>query len=143
MGCILTGIFADTAVVQMAGDPAIKGGWINGNVINSKFLEWIKIQNRRKLFTLKFMQILYQLLSAVVAGVWSFVLTFVILQILGLIPFLRLKLTEQEEELGSDWVELGEFAGKLSTPIINSCRIGVSHSSYFKKKIKRGPPSWA
>jgi Amt family ammonium transporter len=58
------------------------------------------------------MQILYQLLSSVVAGAWSFVLTLIILQILGTIPFLRLKLTEQEEALGSDWIELGELASK-------------------------------
>lgn len=58
------------------------------------------------------MQILYQLLSSVVAGAWSFLLTLIILQILGIIPFLRLKLTEQEEALGSDWIELGELASK-------------------------------
>lgn len=58
------------------------------------------------------MQILYQLLSSVVAGAWSFVLTLIILQILGTIPFLRLKLTEQEEALGSDWIELGELASR-------------------------------
>lgn len=47
-----------------------------------------------------------------VAGAWSFVLTLIILQILGTIPFLRLKLTEQEEALGSDWIELGELASR-------------------------------
>jgi ammonia channel protein AmtB len=45
------------------------------------------------------MQILYQLLSIVVASVWSFVITFIILQFIGLIPFMRLKLTEDEEEM--------------------------------------------
>lgn len=58
------------------------------------------------------MQILYQLLAAVVCGVWAFVITFIILQVLGAFPCLRLKLTEQEEILGSDWVALGELAGK-------------------------------
>jgi ammonia channel protein AmtB len=32
IGCILTGVFADQAVVSMAGDTSIKGGWVNGNV---------------------------------------------------------------------------------------------------------------
>ena len=32
IGCLLTGVFADQAVVSMAGDTSIKGGWVNGNV---------------------------------------------------------------------------------------------------------------
>ena len=58
------------------------------------------------------MQVLYQLLAAVVASVWSFTWTFIILQVLGAFPYLRLKLTEQEELLGSDWIAMGELAGK-------------------------------
>ena len=58
------------------------------------------------------MQVLYQLLAAVVASVWSFTWTFIILQVLGAFPCLRLKLTEQEELLGSDWIAMGELAGK-------------------------------
>lgn len=58
------------------------------------------------------MQILYQLLAAVVASLWAFCVTFIILQVIGFMPFLRLKLTEQEEILGSDWIALGELAGK-------------------------------
>ena len=57
------------------------------------------------------MQVLYQLLAAVVASVWAFTWTFIILQALGAIPCLRLKLTEQEEILGSDWVAMGELVG--------------------------------
>jgi len=45
------------------------------------------------------MQILYQLLSVVVASTWAFVFSFLILQLIGLIPFLRLKLTPEEEEM--------------------------------------------
>lgn len=59
------------------------------------------------------MQILYQLLAAVVASAWAFCVTFIILQVLGSFPCLRLKLTEQEEILGSDWVALGELAGMI------------------------------
>lgn len=73
--------------------------------------------------TEKWMQILYQLLAAVVASAWAFCVTFLILQVLGAFPCLRLKLTEQEEILGSDWVALGELAGKNFTHKIKIIRI--------------------
>ena len=45
------------------------------------------------------MQICYQLLSIVVPASWAFVMTFLILQLIGFIPFIKLKLSEQEEEM--------------------------------------------
>lgn len=88
IGCLFTGIFADKDVSSMAGGTPIKGGWVNQNYI----------------------QLAYQLLSVVVAIVWSFVVTFLILQVISLIPCLHLRLTKEEEEIGSDLVELGETA---------------------------------
>ena len=77
IGCLLTGIFAQNSIVTMSGDSSINGGWLDGN----------------------YMQIIYQLLSIVVVALWSFVLTFAILTFIGLIPFIKLKLTAEEEEM--------------------------------------------
>ena len=35
MGSLLTGVFAENAVVTMSGDSPISGGWIDGNVKDS------------------------------------------------------------------------------------------------------------
>ena len=98
----------------MSGDSSINGGWLDGN----------------------YMQIVYQLLSIVVVALWSFIFTFIILQVIDLLPFVRLKLTEKEEEMyffisiikwynytilkflflnksGGDWIELGEVSCKI------------------------------
>jgi hypothetical protein len=77
IGCLLTGIFAQNSIVTMSGDSSINGGWLDGN----------------------YMQIIYQLLSIVVVALWSFIFTFIILQVIDLLPFVRLKLTEKEEEM--------------------------------------------
>jgi uncharacterized membrane protein (Fun14 family) len=45
------------------------------------------------------MQVPYQLLSIVVASSWAFILTFLILQVIGIIPIMRLKLSALEEEM--------------------------------------------
>jgi ammonium transporter, Amt family len=45
------------------------------------------------------MQVPYQLLSVVVASIWAFILTFLILQVIGIIPIMRLKLSALEEEM--------------------------------------------
>jgi ammonia channel protein AmtB len=45
------------------------------------------------------MQFCYQLLSVVVAACWAFILTFLMLQAIGLLPFVKLKLSEKEEEM--------------------------------------------
>jgi Amt family ammonium transporter len=94
---VLTGVFAENSVATMAGGDPIKGGWLDGNVS----FNYIKAQIYFKVdkFSKKFKQIGYQLLSAVVAAVWSFVLTFIILQLIGFIPFVRVRLDEKEEEM--------------------------------------------
>jgi len=61
----------------MSGDSPINGGWLDGN----------------------YMQICYQLFSILIVALWSFILTFIILQLIDLLPFIRLKLSEQEEEM--------------------------------------------
>jgi hypothetical protein len=61
-------------------------------------------------FSKKFIQICYQMVSIVAPAAWAFVFTFGILKVIDFMPFMRLKLTPEEEELGTDWVTLGEVA---------------------------------
>ena len=84
----------------MGGDQSIPGGWLDGCVIYLKKYYFIK-KNNFKSFILKrnFMQVPYQLLSVVVASTWAFILTFLILQVIGIIPIMRLKLSALEEEM--------------------------------------------
>jgi len=91
IGCLLTGIFAENSIVTMSSDASLpngKAGWVDGN----------------------FYQIVPQLVSCLVASTWSFVFTFIIFFVIGHIPCIRLKITEQEEHIGSDWIEIGEIA---------------------------------
>jgi ammonia channel protein AmtB len=45
------------------------------------------------------MQILYQMLSIVIGAVYSFAVTYIIVYTIGLIPFMRLRLNEEEEKM--------------------------------------------
>ncbi|RYP67503.1 hypothetical protein DL771_007203 [Monosporascus sp. 5C6A] len=86
-GNLLTGIFAADYIASL--DPAFSGsGWIERN----------------------FVQLGYQLADCCAGFSWSFVLTCLILFLINLIPGLRLRVTAEEEEMGIDDVQLGEFA---------------------------------
>lgn len=52
----------------------------------------------------------YQFAGTCAAFAWSFVLTCLILFLLNLVPGLSLRASPEEEELGMDDVQLGEFA---------------------------------
>lgn len=52
----------------------------------------------------------YQLAGTVAAFSWTFVLTCIILFLLNLVPGLSLRASPEEEELGMDDCQLGEFA---------------------------------
>jgi Amt family ammonium transporter len=121
VGCILTGFFADNSLVIESGDAPILGGFINQNYI----------------------QVAIQLLAVAASASWSFILTFLILQIVGFIPGLRLKLTEEEEHIGSDLVELGERAyghdmNEFNETLLNNMQFTKESNfeilkSYFQK----------
>ncbi len=66
----------------------IPGGWVNHNYI----------------------QLGYQLADSVAGFSYSFVMTCVILFLMNLVPGLSLRVTADEEEIGLDDGELGEFA---------------------------------
>jgi Amt family ammonium transporter len=92
IGNILTAFFAADYIAHLDGVTEIEGGWLNRN--------W--------------KQLGYQLADSAAGMTYSFVLSMLILYILNLIgrviPCMRLRANVQEQELGIDDVELGEFA---------------------------------
>lgn len=56
------------------------------------------------------MQMGYQFAGTVAAFAWTFVMTCLILFLINLVPGLSLRATPEEEELGMDDCQLGEFA---------------------------------
>lgn len=93
LGSFMTGLFATNYVTasdgSVAADPsvAIDGGWMNHH--------W--------------KQLGYQLAGICAVGLWSFCITGIILLIMDKIPKLRLRLHEDEEILGTDSAQIGEF----------------------------------
>ncbi|KAL5118318.1 ammonium transporter Amt1 [Pleosporales sp. CAS-2024a] len=92
VGNILTAFFAADYIAHLDGFTVIPGGWINGH--------WIQLG--------------HQLADSFSGGFYSFVGTCLILGMLDFIgkyvPVFRLRASEQEEALGIDDVEIGEFA---------------------------------
>ncbi|KAJ8121045.1 hypothetical protein ONZ43_g2407 [Nemania bipapillata] len=88
IGNLLTGLFAADYIASLDGFSVIPGGWVNHNYI----------------------QLAYQIADSVAGFSYSFVLTCVILFLLNLIPGLSLRVSPEEEEIGVDDVQLGEFA---------------------------------
>lgn len=89
IGSVLTGIFAADYVNATAGSYAvpIDGGWINHH--------W--------------KQVGYQLAAICSTVAWTCTVTALLLLIMDRIPFLRLRLRPEEEELGTDGAQIGEF----------------------------------
>ncbi|KAJ6576086.1 ammonium transporter [Mycena vulgaris] len=88
VGNLLTGLFAQSRVALYDGSTAIAGGWLDHHYI----------------------QLAYQLADSVASLSYSFVMTTIILWIMHFIPTLRLRSTEEEELLGIDDTEMGEYA---------------------------------
>ncbi|KAF2866744.1 ammonium transporter AmtB-like domain-containing protein [Massariosphaeria phaeospora] len=92
VGNILTAFFAADYIAHLDGYTVISGGWLNRH--------WIQIG--------------YQIADSVAGGAYSFAGTCLILGCLdGLgkfMPIFRLRASEEEEMLGIDDVEIGEFA---------------------------------
>ncbi|CAK7203574.1 ammonium transporter Amt1 [Sporothrix eucalyptigena] len=87
-GNILTAFFAADYIAHLDGFTEIPGGWLNHN--------WIQLG--------------YQLADCVSGFSYSFVMTCIILFLMNLVPGLSLRVTAEEEELGLDDAQLGEFA---------------------------------
>ncbi|VVT47321.1 uncharacterized protein SAPINGB_P001653 [Magnusiomyces paraingens] len=85
LGSFMTGLFAADYVAALDGT-SIKGGWINHH--------W--------------KQVGYQMSGAVSILAWSFGVSTFILTIMKYIPFMSLRLTQEQEVLGTDLAEIGE-----------------------------------
>jgi Amt family ammonium transporter len=75
-------------IAHLDGFTEIPGGWVNRN----------------------FIQLAYQLADSVAGFSYSFVMTCLILFLMNLVPGLSLRVSAEEEEMGLDDGELGEFA---------------------------------
>ena len=87
-GLTVRGFFAADYIAALDGVTKIPGGWINRN--------WI--------------QLLHQVIDAVTGGLYSFTVTCLILLVMGKIPGLSLRISEEAEDNGMDDTEHGEFA---------------------------------
>jgi Amt family ammonium transporter len=108
VGNLLTGLFAayvpldhtplsrltldSDYIAHLDGSTSIPGGWLNHNYI----------------------QLAYQLADSVSGFVYSFGGTCIILMIMNFIPGLSLRSTEEDEIMGIDDAEIGEFAVSFS-----------------------------
>ncbi|KAI8811223.1 ammonium transporter AmtB-like domain-containing protein [Cladochytrium replicatum] len=99
-GNILTGIFAQKWI-GLLDATAIPGGWLDGN--------WIQVG--------------YQLAGSFAIAGWSFVVSYLLLFLINLlgsiIPALKVRADEEEEDLGLDVSHLGETAYFTDAPVVN------------------------
>lgn len=91
VGNICTAFFAADYIAHLDGTTVIPGGWLNHH--------WVQLG--------------YQLADSVSGGLYSFVMTSVILFIMNLIPGMHLRAAEEAEILGIDDAEIGEFGKSI------------------------------
>lgn len=118
-GSFLTGIFAADYVAATDGATLIPGGWMNHN--------W--------------RQLGIQLAGSVSIGAYSFVVTAIILLAMDKVPFLRLRLHPDEELIGVDLAEIGEYAYYDEQE--DSAGLGPSTSPYVLEPIRSNDPKVA
>ncbi|KAI1110565.1 ammonium transporter [Nemania sp. NC0429] len=116
IGNLLTGLFAADWIVQLDGVNTIPGGWLNHNYI----------------------QLAYQLADSVAGFSYSFVLTCVILFLMNLIPGLSLRVSPEDEDIGVDDVQLGEFAYDYVEIQRHTSDIIIGHSDHERAHSSRG-----
>ncbi|KAL4809552.1 ammonium transporter AmtB-like domain-containing protein [Aspergillus unguis] len=100
VGNLLTGLFASKSIAHLDGATEIDGGWIDQNYI----------------------QLGYQLADSVSGMAYAFFGSCIILFIINMIPGLSLRVAEEDEILGIDDAEIGEFAYdyvELTRDVIN------------------------
>ena len=92
LGNLLTGFFAADYIAHLDGYTVISGGWLNGH--------WV--------------QLAIQLADSVTGMAYSFAMTSLILLSMSFLsrwlPSLKLRASPEEEEMGIDDAEIGEFA---------------------------------
>jgi ammonium transporter, Amt family len=91
VGNLLTGFFAADYIAALDGVTEISGGWLNRHYI----------------------QLAYQLIDSLAGFGYSFCGSCLILLIVNFIPGLHLRVSEEDEVMGIDETEIGEFAVSL------------------------------
>ncbi|KAI8899787.1 ammonium transporter AmtB-like domain-containing protein [Globomyces pollinis-pini] len=85
-GSILTGLFASKDVALLDGTAIAGGAFING--------EWILVG--------------YQLAGSVSILVYSFIVTYILLLLINMIPGMKFRVSDHEESVGLDFSQMGE-----------------------------------
>ncbi|KAF2973260.1 hypothetical protein GQX73_g283 [Xylaria multiplex] len=116
IGNLLTGLFAADYIAHLDGSTIIPGGWVNHNYI----------------------QLAYQIADSVAGFSYSFVLTCVILFLMNLIPGLSLRVDPEEEEIGIDDIQLGEFAYDYVELHRHTSDITPTHSDHERAGSSKG-----
>ncbi|KAI0451733.1 ammonium transporter [Xylaria acuta] len=117
IGNLLTGLFAADYIAALDGFSGIPGGWVNHNYI----------------------QLAYQIADSVAGFSYSFVLTCVILFLMNLIPGLSLRVSPEEEDIGIDDIQLGEFAyDYVELQRHTSDIVTASHSDHERASSSKG-----
>jgi len=115
-GNLLTGLFAADYIVRLDGFSSISGGFLNRHYI----------------------QLAYQFCDSVTGMAYSFVGSCIILFIINLIPGLRLRAREDDEIMGIDDAEIGEFAYdyvEITRDVVNGVEAELcDHSSLITQK---------
>lgn len=107
-------LFSDY-IAHLDGVTEIPGGWINHNYI----------------------QLGYQLADSVTGFAYSFVGTCIILFIMNLIPGLSLRAPEEDEILGIDDAEIGEFAVSYTPNLLYNTFFVNEFSQYDYVEVTR------
>lgn len=118
-GSFLTGIFAADYVAATDGATVIPGGWMNHH----------------------YRQLGIQLAGSVSIGAYSFTVTAIILYAMDKVPFLRLRLHPDEELMGVDLAEIGEYAYYEEQDDADG--LGPSTSPYVLEPIRSNDPKVA
>lgn len=121
VGCILTGIFAQSSIATLDG-AVISGGWLDKN--------WIQVP--------------IQLGGAAAGAAWSFAVSFILLWVMNKIPGLALRLPKDAEMLGTDQAEHGGERAKRASlwDIALTIDSIPSYTARFQRKhTNTSPPS--
>ena len=103
-GNVMTGLFAADYVAAMDGVTVIAGGWIQHN--------WSQLGYQLAGATAYVLMVYFSNFRIMA---YSFTVSYIILYIMDLIPFLRLRVDERAELEGLDASQMGEFAFEALT----------------------------
>ncbi|KAL6452077.1 MEP2 Ammonium transporter MEP2 [Candida maltosa Xu316] len=112
VGNFMTGLFAADYVAMIDGTE-IDGGWMNHH--------W--------------KQLGYQLAGSCAVAAWSFTVTSIILLAMNYVPFLKIRLNEDEEALGTDLAQIGEYAYYADDPEESAFVLEPIRSSHINHEM--------